>query len=129
MKKLLLTAFVSMFFLLVTGQEQYSRVKIYAGHDQLRSLASKGVAIDNGIFKAGVYVICELSASEIARVAESGIAYEVLIGDVSEYYRQRNEPFLGQLDEIKNMEYTLSRDWPVPAGFELGPVGGFLPNC
>jgi hypothetical protein len=47
---------------------------------------------------------------------QAGIQYEVLIEDVSEFYAERNEPYLSQLDEIKKMQYTLSRDWPVPAG-------------
>ncbi len=126
MKRLLLTAILSGMILLVTSQTQYSRVKLYANHDELIYLAGQGLAIDHGVFKAGVYVICELAESELAIVEAAGIQYEVLIEDVSKFYEERNKPFLSQLDEIKRMEYTLSREWPVPAGFELGTCGGFL---
>lgn len=112
--------------LFVAAQTRYSRVKLFAGHDDLVTLASRGLAIDHGVFKAGVYVICELSEAELAIAEAVGIRYEVMIPDVTKYYEERNKPFLSQLDEMKRFEYTLSRDWPVPAGFELGTVGGFL---
>jgi len=126
MKKLLFTAILSMMILFVAAQTQYSRVKLFANHDELLALAARGLALDHGIFKAGVYVICELSEAELAIADAAGISYEVIIPDVSKFYEERNKPFLSQLDEIKRMEYTLSRDWPVPEGFELGTCGGFL---
>jgi carboxypeptidase T len=126
MKRLLFAAFFSLMMLFVTAQNQYSRVKLFTGHDQLLDLASKGLPIDHGVFKAGVYVICELSAKELKIVDEAGIRYEVLIEDVSKYYAERNQPYMSDLDRFKRMEYALSRDWPVPEGFELGTCGGFL---
>jgi len=112
--------------LFVAAQTRYSRVKLFAGHDELLALAAKGLSIDHGVFKAGVYVICELSDRELAIAEAAGIRYEVEIPDMTKYYKERNEPYLSKLDEIKHAKYTLSRDWPVPAGFELGTVGGFL---
>jgi hypothetical protein len=126
MKRLLFTAILSVMILFAGAQGQYSRVKIFANHDQLLDLASHGLTIDHGVFKAGIYVICELSEAELAKVSEAGLRYEVLIADVSKYYVERNKPFLSHLDEVKRMEYDLSRDWPVPEGFELGTCGGFL---
>ncbi len=108
------------------AQGLYSRVKLYANHDQLLDLASHGLAIDHGVFKANVYVICELSEAELAKVNASGLHYEVLIPDMTKYYVERNKPYMSKLDEVKRMEYDLSRDWPVPEGFELGTCGGFL---
>lgn len=126
MKRILLALLISCFALFSFAQDRYSRVKIFANQEELQGLASKGLAIDHGVFKAGVYVICELSQQEISTVEASGIRYEVLIPDVSKYYEDRNAPFTGHMDDLKRATYELSRDWPVPEGFELGSVGGFL---
>jgi carboxypeptidase T len=126
MKKLTFTLFLTFIVLFVAAQTRYSRVKLFAGQNDLSELASRGLGIDHGIFKAGVYVICELSENELAIVDEAGIRYEVLIPDMTKFYAERNAPYLSRLDEIKHAKYELSRDWPVPEGFELGSCGGFL---
>jgi hypothetical protein len=126
MKRLIFTILFSATLMFAGAQTTYSRVKLFAGSDDLKILASKGLAIENGIFKAGVYVITELSEPELAIADAAGIRYEVMIPDVSKYYRERNQADLSRLDEIKEAKYTLSRDWPVPDGFELGTCGGFL---
>ena len=126
MKRLLLTALLAVFMISIQAQGRYSRVKLFASQDQLKEMAAKGLQIDHGVFKAGVYVICELSENELRIADQSGIRYEVMIEDMTEFYRERNEPFMPKLDEVKRMEYELSRDWPVPEGFELGTCGGFL---
>lgn len=117
---------LSVMMLFAAAQAQFSRVKLFANHDDMVNLAARGLAIDHGVFKSGVYVICELSERELAIADAAGIRYEVLIPDMTKYYVERNKPFLSRLDEIKHAKYTLSRDWPVPEGFELGTVGGFL---
>jgi hypothetical protein len=117
---------LSVMMLFVAAQTQFSRVKLFANRDDLANLASRGLGIDHGVFKAGVYVICELSEAELAIVDAAGIRYEVMIQDMTKYYVERNEPYLTKLDEIKHAKYDLSRDWPVPEGFELGTCGGFL---
>jgi len=126
MRKLFLTAVILFTAFLITAQVPYSRVKLSAGQQEMAKLASHGLMIDHGIVKDGIYVICELSAEELDIVRACGISYEVLISDVSKFYEERNAPYLDRLDELKRQEYTLSREWTVPQGFELGPVGGFL---
>jgi hypothetical protein len=116
------TLIFSLLLLFVSAQAQYSRVKLFANKQDLANLASHGLGIDHGIFKAGVYVICELSEAELSVVESTGIRYEVEIPDMTKYYAERNEPYLSNLDEIKHAKYELSRDWPVPEGFELGPA-------
>ncbi len=126
MKRLLLSPLFFIFIFTISAQEQYSRVKILADRDDMISLASKGLAVDNGIIKADEYIICELSSHEIRVVKEAGLQFEILIEDMSKFYEERNAPYLHDPDALKEATYTLSRDWPVPEGFELGPVGGFL---
>lgn len=126
MKKLtfILLLFLSVYN--VFSQAQYSRVKIFATQAEIGQLVREGVAIDHGIFRPGAYVICELSDAELSVVSQSGISYEIMIEDVEKFYRERNEPFMHRLIELKEAEYLLSRNWPIPEGFELGTCGGFL---
>lgn len=126
MKRILFTAIFTCLFLFNYAQDTYSRVKIYANHQELQSLVEQGVAVDHGIFKAGVYVICELSSSDIDILKVSGIRYEMQIPDVTAFYRERNEPYMDDLGAVKRAVYELSEEWPVPEGFELGTCGGFL---
>ena len=116
MKRLLFTALFLTVILFVDAQSQYSRVKLFANHEQLQELAARGLQIDHGVIKAGVYVICELSAKDLSIADEAGVSYEILIADVTKYYVERNEPYMSRLDEIKKMEYDLSFEWPVPEG-------------
>ena len=90
MKHLLFILLLMVMSVIAAAQEQYSRVKLFAGQEQLQYLASRGLQVDHGIFKSGVYVICELSDKELEIADESGISYEVLIEDVTKYYAERN---------------------------------------
>ncbi len=127
MKRLTLLFLLSVAFSIVMAQNTiYSRIKIMTDQAGIADLMSKGVAIDDGQVKQGVWVICELSLEDIAIIASSGYSYEVLIPDVTRYYQERNAPFINDPNSVKDLNYPLNRDWPVPAGFELGPVGGFL---
>lgn len=126
MKKLTFTLILSLLILVASAQAKYARVKLFANKEDLANLASHGLGIDHGVIKAGVYVICELSEAELDIVKAAGIKYEIMIPDVAEYYAERNSEDLSRLDEIKRAKYELSRDWPVPEGFELGTCGGFL---
>ncbi len=126
MKKLLILSSFLFMFLAASSQGTYSRVIIFTDQAGLQSLAGQGLMIDHGVFRPGVSVTCELSAAEIQILSDSGIPFEIVISDVSAYYEKRNAPWLSRLDELEEAKYTLSREWPVPEGFELGPVGGFL---
>ncbi len=126
MKRILFTLIFAITIISAFSQETYSRVKIFANHEELQALAGQGVAVDHGIFKAGSYVICELSQDDLNVLRNSGLKFNVEIEDVSAFYRERNEPYLSNLDQVKRMEYSMSREWPVPEGFELGTCGGFL---
>ncbi len=126
MKKLTFTLLLLLSVFIVFPQAQYSRVKLFASREEIELLVKEGVGIDHGIFRPGAYTICELSDAELSTVRESGISYEVIIEDVEKFYRERNEPFMDRLSELKEAEYLLSRDWPIPDGFELGSCGGFL---
>ncbi len=124
MKKSILFTFVLMLLAAVvfSQTEKYSRLKIYTDNTGLIKLASLGLPIENGKVKQGVFVVTELSASDIKIVANNGFKYDVMIDNMSEYYVEQNLK-----NEAINNEYTqkLALSWPVPTGFALGTCGGF----
>ena len=103
----------------------YSRVKIHTGDVGLQRLLATGIGSDAMEVRPGAYVVCELSSRELAEARELGFPIEVIIEDVAAYYRERNAPYMDQLESMSRAENILNRDWPVPEGFELGSVGGF----
>jgi hypothetical protein len=126
MRQLLLIVFL---FMAVKGfaqnPELYHRVKINTGKDGLGKLARAGIAVDHGTYKKGIYFITDLSESEIQAVKQAGLTYTVLIEDVSNYYRKRNEK--------KSAEKPTGADgctecetFTTPLNFQLGSMGGFF---
>jgi carboxypeptidase T len=106
-------------------EEKYHRVKIMTGTEGLKKIAEKGVAIDHGEFKKGLYFITDLSDREIGALQELSIPYEIEIEDVATYYSSRN---VGNTAERSFTDQGCidCRDYPTPANFALGAgMGGF----
>jgi len=110
--------------IIVTGSlpaqvEQYSKVKVYAKHDQLLEMAKAGIDVAEGILKKGEYLISDYSESEISIIKQLGLNYDILIKDVSGFYAERNEGLSTNPDDYKGIS-----EWEVPENFEFGSMGG-----
>jgi hypothetical protein len=126
MKKLTLLFLLSFAFLVSIAQEvNYSRVRIYTDQQGVMELLSLGIAVDDGEVRPGAYVTCEISEAEVNKVAGAGFRYDVLIEDVARFYEERAAAEMGMLDQLKDADHLLNREWEVPDGFSLGSVGGF----
>lgn len=104
---------------------KYSRIKIYTDARGLTHLAEQGVSIDHGEVKENTYFISEFSENDVVIIQKSGIKYDVLIDDVSEYYATQND-----LPENR-VEYSGTLPCkPGPAKsfshFHLGKYAGFF---
>jgi hypothetical protein len=98
-----------------TSAQNYSRVKIYTTQSGISELAENGIAVDFGTVFKGDYLIGEFSENEIQVIENLGYNYEVIIQDMSKYYRDRN-----------NYNYTLEKSAKTPVNFNLGSMGGNL---
>ncbi|MBI4947466.1 MAG: immune inhibitor A [Bacteroidetes bacterium] len=107
-------------FSLSAQQQKYSRVKLYLDGKDIKEVAKLGVNVENGKLKKGKYFIGELSATELGTLKKNGYAYDVLIEDMSKYYKDRNK---GVKSEKKKKS---SESYPTPDHFKLGSMGGFL---
>jgi carboxypeptidase T len=129
MNKLLLTLVSIWSIVVLFGQEQYSRVKIFTDSKGLQSLAELGVGVDHGTLKQGVFFISDFSASEIQTITNNGFSLEVLIEDVKEHYREQNK--FSPKEKEKNIDCpdgggSASSFVPeIPSNFNLGSMGGY----
>ena len=118
MKKLGVLLLVSFISLDLFAQESlHRRVRIdVSGYDALVKLALSGVAIDHA-YREKSSLIAELSDDELAELSRLNIPYEILIGDVSQFYESR------AMTERDLPHLRLSS---TPQNFRLGSMGGFL---
>ena len=71
---------------------KFHKVKInYTSPADLVKLAKQGVCIDHGLHKKNHFFISDFSESEIEKMLSLNFDYEILINDVTHFYKQRNK--------------------------------------
>ena len=71
---------------------KFHKVKInYTSPADLVKLANQGVCIDHGLHKKNHFFISDFSESEIEKMLSLNFDYEILINDVTHFYKQRNK--------------------------------------
>jgi hypothetical protein len=92
------------------------------------SLAAKGVSFIHGQFSPEHIFTGEVCGNDIEALASSGLSYETLIPDISEFYVNRN--LTKTTPDTKEIEYNCgpARQYITPAHFSLGSMGGFFTN-
>ena len=106
--------------------QKYSRVKIYTDDKGLNQLLEAGVGIDHGEYKKGQYFISDFSANDISILQSLGTTYEIVIDDVSKFYvDQNNSNLLKAADVAASGACAPPPNFPTPANFKLGSMGGF----
>ncbi|HAQ70060.1 M14 family zinc carboxypeptidase [Salibacteraceae bacterium] len=104
--------------------QQYSKLKVYLNPIAENLIQERGLELDHGIVKKGVFLINDFDAETIAWMDESGIQYDVLIEDVKHFYttRKDNSNSRGNRDAC----FTTQNDTiDIPENFQLGSMGGF----
>jgi len=123
---LLITLFVTTVALAQTPQ-RYARARIALDSPAggMQHLAALGLAIDHASIEAGIAITAELSEEELAIARAHGFPVQVLIDDVSAFYRARSQepaPAHRGGGEACNAPDT----WPEPSNWLLGSMGGFF---
>ena len=92
-KKLFFLAILCSFNIYSSNIELYHRVKIqYENISELNTLNNSGICTDHGIHKKNKYFETDLSQSEINILEDLGFNFSIEISDVSQYYRNINNP-------------------------------------
>lgn len=136
MKKLFFVAIFIFVTLTSFAQKQnYSRAKIFLDDKDktLKNLSGLGLAVDHGEYKKNTYFISDFSDQEITKAKENGFTVEILIQDVSAYYKNQNKETNSKKKE-KSAVGSANRSSscgssPVittPTNFQLGSMGGFF---
>jgi carboxypeptidase T len=118
-------SFTVIFILLLStsqlfSQEHYSRVRIPLEITEVQQIQALGIDLGNGSYKPGVYVEAEISAYDMQLLQNEGIAFEVLIEDMTAWYQARIEA-----TKDYKLVRNLNERYPIPENWELGSMGGF----
>ncbi|HMR47391.1 MAG TPA: M14 family zinc carboxypeptidase [Bacteroidia bacterium] len=105
--------------------EKYQKVRIWLDGKAVSSLAQSGVDLSEAHYRKGLYYETDLNTSELNRISTAGFRTEVLIDDVKQFYKQRNEQ---QTQKTLSAVTSCSTapDYPQPAHFGYGSMGGFF---
>jgi hypothetical protein len=101
------------------AQITWQKVRIDLKGKDLSQLAAQGIDLTSGMLRKGVFFETDLSDEELKKVKAAGFSYKILIGDVSAYYAER------AAESPYTLERNVDEEWPVPAHWELGSMGGF----
>ncbi len=121
------TAIILFFFFLfawtANSQEIYQRAKVSGSAGFLNTIGSLGIPVE-GEIKKGEYLICDFSQTQIQKMRDAGLTVEVIIPDVQQHYTKQNQS--EKLRSVRNTGCFDIPDYPVPAHFNHGSMGGFL---
>lgn len=122
--KFFLTLFVPLFFIVFSfAQSNYHRARIfYSSTKDLILLANQGVAIDHVTHKKGVFIESDFSQKELNIAKGLGLSYKITIPNVSDYYKNQNTI----KSQNKNTSCNNQFNYPTPANYNNGSMGGFL---
>lgn len=121
LNKIFFVVFLSFFSIVLNAQTQkYAKLKVYLKGKDIKELAKAGITIENGIIKNYEYFIGEISDYEIEIIKKKGYSYDVLIEDMSGFYKERNKNA-----KVEKMQKATS-PYTTPVHFKLGSMGGFL---
>ncbi len=121
MKTKLLLIIILMTTLQTFAQLKYSKVRIYSDFKGMKEIRECGINLDNISGKPGYFIDIEISENEIAQIAEKGFKYDVLIDNMSTYYKERyDQSVFENKNSLKGINYV------TPVNFNYGTMGGFL---
>lgn len=127
MRSAALTIYLLVSVLLLNAQvEKYHRIKINTPeNNDMLVLASLGLPLESLERKPGAYIIGEYSDSDLKLINESGLNYEVIIEDMSNYYISRNSKFcIDSLNAAMKSTSKKNDGYVTPQNFSLGSMGG-----
>jgi len=127
MKKIILFVFLLVGSVLLMAQEipVYSKVKIFTDNPaKILQLTQLGISLDGIEYYKGEYCFLELSSSEIEKLRDQNIQYEVVIENLTQYYISKNLNV--NIDSLNALFKVKGSRSNTPTNFHLGSMGGYL---
>lgn len=107
--------------------QRYSKVKINLNENQtIEQLASLGLEVDHGEYRAGKHLINVFSDREIQLVKEKGFSAEVLIEDMTADFLKRNKSQQDLPTKILGCDEANITAYQTPDNYAYGSMGGYL---
>lgn len=115
-------------------QELYHRAKVYYNsYEQFHQIQEAGVSMDHGYHKKEVSFESDFSVKELQILSSLGVAYDITINDVKQFYLDQNNPnstkYVAPKMVLKNAGCSSSSDiirYVTPQNYNQGSMGGFL---
>lgn len=119
MKKVFIVCSLFLISIFSYGQaEIYKKVKIHLQTNTLQQIGQMGIAIEGKVEK-GKFLTGEFSETELQKISNAGIYFDILVDDVKKMYVERNK-----LQQAKTSEFA--GKYITPSHFRLGSLGGYL---
>ena len=100
---------------------KYSKVKVFVNSEQdLLNLQMNDINVDEYLGKIGTGIEIVINQDELSRLKNTTLRYEILIEDMDEYYRNREEPGWQEMQRSEEIEAGDNI-----RGFSYGSMGGF----
>lgn len=110
----------------VAQNEKHHRVKIYTSDRGLVQLSGLGIETDHGDIRKNVWFITDLNDKEIQKVKQAGYRFEIMINDVSDFYRTQQSSASGGKIQVAGCGAVAAPVYNTPANFSLGSMGGYF---
>lgn len=121
---------LSIFFLKVESQnhfhenDEYAQVKIWLIDKDIHEFRNLNLDLDHGVYKKDTWFETPLSHSDIEKLRTNGYEVEILIEDLQQFFRDRNNA--PKQKNLKNGNTCFENNiYPEVENFELGSMGGF----
>lgn len=103
----------------------YQKVRVLANLQELADMAKAGLCVDHGELLPGKFLINVFSESELEKIKDLGLQYEVLIEDMAKHTANQNKNYQKKETKITCANNNRPR-YIVPENFSLGSQSGFF---
>jgi hypothetical protein len=110
------------------SQSHYQRVRIFTPGNSIRDIAAMGIETDHGDHRPGVWLITDLSDSELQEVRNAGFITEIMIDDVVQHYVDQNLQPAPSVSKVSSSSCggQSGPTYNTPVNFSLGSMGGYF---
>ncbi len=124
-KAIIILAVATALFCLNTNAQTYKRARIWLDGKSPLQLSNTGIDLTETFCKKNFFYESDFNESELRKVNAAGFRTEILIDDVQKFYREQNLNGGQKISSAANGCFS-APDYPQPANFGYGSMGGFF---
>ena len=102
---------INLIFNLVCANEIYQSIRVFQSSDQdIEIIAKSGIPLDHVSGKQGIYIDLIATEGQVSSLLIEGLDVEILVSDLTEYYKSRNIPELNREFPLGSMQGNYTWD-------------------